>query len=43
LWRPLIKPPAEEVEFVRDHGLVLGPVVDVEVVDAGIGAQLAHR
>ena len=33
---------AEELDLVGDHRLVLGPVVDVEVVDAGIGAQLAE-
>ena len=32
---------AEEVDLVGDHGLVLGAVVDVEVVDARVGPQLA--
>ena len=32
---------AQEGELVGDDGLVRRPVVDVEVVDAGIGAQLA--
>lgn len=33
---------AEEIELVGDEGLVGGAVVDVEVVDAGVGAQLPH-
>ena len=33
----------QEGELVGDDGLVLGAVVDVEVVDAGVGAQLAER
>ena len=28
---------AQEGELICDHNLELGPVVDVEVVDAGIG------
>ena len=34
---------AQELDLVGDDRLVLGAVVDVEVVDAGVGAQLAQR
>lgn len=33
----------EELDLVGDDGLVLGTVVDVEVVDAWVGPQLSQR
>jgi hypothetical protein len=33
----------KELQLVRDHGLVCRPVIDVEVVDARVHAQLTVR
>ena len=34
---------AEESDLVGNHRFELGPVVDVEMVDTGVGAQLSER
>lgn len=34
---------SEEGELVGDHGLELGPLVDVEVIDTRVGPQLSQR
>jgi hypothetical protein len=41
--RPLEKVATEEIELVGEERLVCGAVVDIEVIDSRVGAELTER